>query len=64
MPANDIIAARLDLIAAKARILAEQYKANKMWDGDLTQGLDTILSEISNIKREGGHERGWSPGDR
>lgn len=59
---NDIVSARLDIISAKAKILAEKYKNNQMWDGDLTRGLNEIESEISSIRRESGdHERGgWN----
>lgn len=49
---NDITIARLDLIAAKAKILSEQYKNNQMWDGDLERGLNDILSEINNIRTD------------
>ena len=61
---NDIVAARLDVIAAKARILSEQYKNNKLWDGDLERGLSDILSEIESIKREGGSNARGQWGDR
>jgi hypothetical protein len=69
---DDIVAARLDLIAAKARILAEQYKNNQHWDGDLRRGLDEIEREIASI-RGGSNERGgwattgggnWYPDDK
>jgi hypothetical protein len=65
---DDIIAARLDLIAAKARILSEQYKNNQHWEGDLSRGLDEIEREIAAVRnnRDGGS--GWAmrggPGDR
>lgn len=49
MTKNDIISARLDLIAAKARILSEQYKTNQLWPGDLKRGIDDILIEINHI---------------
>lgn len=68
MSKNDIISARLDLIAAKARILAEQYRNNSMWDDDLNQGLSQIEKEISTIRDNGNagissNYRGWQ-GDR
>jgi hypothetical protein len=66
---DDIIAARLDLIAAKARILAEQYKNNQHWEGDLSRGLDEIEREIAAVRngRNDGwaySRGGWSPDDR
>lgn len=61
---NDIVAARLDVIAAKARILSEQYKKNQLWDGDLERGLSDILSEIESIRREVGSNARGQWGDR
>lgn len=61
---NDIIAARLDVIAAKARILSEQYKKNQLWGSDLERGLSDILSEIESIKREGGSNASGQWDDR
>jgi hypothetical protein len=61
---DPVITARLDLIAAKAKILAESYKNNKMWEGDLQQGLNVLQHEIQMIRTESGNSRGWSPGDR
>jgi len=56
---NTVVAARLDLIAAKAKILAEDYKNNRMWEGDLTRGLSQIESEVRAIQREINENRGW-----
>jgi len=44
-----VIAARLDLIAAKAKILSERYKNNQLWDGELNSGLNEISEEIRKI---------------
>lgn len=60
-----VITARLDLIAAKAKILAESYKNNKLWGGELKDGIDEIEREIALIRRgEPGAARGWSQEDR
>ena len=62
--ANEIVTARLMVIAAKAKILSEQYKNNQLWGGELERELDAIESEIASIRREAGSCRGWEPGDR
>lgn len=64
MAKDDIIAARLDLIAAKAKILSEQYKNNQMWDGELESSLNTIEGEIAAIRRESGSSQGWASSNR
>ncbi len=62
--ANEIVTARLMVIAAKAKILSEQYKNNQLWGGELERELNAIESEIASIRREAGSYRGWEPGDR
>jgi len=64
---NPVIQARLEIISAKAKLLAEKYKNNQLWDGELSKGLDEIQSEISYARGEegwGGNSRGWQAGDR
>jgi hypothetical protein len=61
---NPVVAARLEIVAAKAKILAEKYKNNQLWDGELDQGIREITSELTMLGRETSSERGWSPGDR
>jgi len=51
---NEIIAARLDLIAAKAKILAADYRAGRQWPTDLSRGLSELGVELENIRRESG----------
>jgi hypothetical protein len=63
MSKDDIIAARLDLIAAKARILSEQYKNNKLWEGDLERGLEEIQREISAVRNNSSGRSGWAQTD-
>lgn len=60
MAKDDIIAARLDLIAAKAKILAEQYKNNQHWEGDLNRGLSEIEREIAAIRNNSNGRSGWA----
>ncbi len=62
--ANEIVTARLMVIAAKAKILSEQYKNNQLWGGELERELNAIESEIASIRREANSNRGWEPGDR
>jgi len=50
---HELVAARLDLIAAKAKVLATNYRNNQLWDGDLTKGLNEIQAEIESVRREG-----------
>jgi len=56
---NRVVASRLDLVAAKARILAEDDKNNSVWEGDLARGLSQIESEVRAIQREINENRGW-----
>ena len=37
-----LLIAYLELISAKAKALAEDYKENKLWEGDLSKGLAEI----------------------
>jgi hypothetical protein len=63
MSKDDIIAARLDLIAAKAKILSEQYKNNKLWDGDLERGLEEIGRELAAVRNNSAGNSGWATTD-
>lgn len=54
-----MIETRLELIAAKAKQLAEDYK--KLWPGDLTLGLNEIEKQIRMIRSE---KRDSDPWDR
>lgn len=59
---DSITTARLDIIAAKAKILAEAARRG-FWDGELQQGLAEIEREISALKQGSSDYRGgW--GDR
>lgn len=49
---DDTTAARLEIIAAKAKILATQYKGGGLWEGDLTRYLDEIESEIRKVRSD------------
>ncbi len=51
---NEVLAARLDLISAKAKILATSYREGKLWEGDLSRGLDDILREVTYARNERG----------
>lgn len=47
---GDIISARLDLIAAKAKILSEQYKSDRGKGNSLEIGLQDIEREIASVR--------------
>lgn len=65
MSKNDLVAARLELIAAKAKVMAADYKDGRMWDGDLSKGLDDLLREITHVRNErGSSDRNDWQGDR
>ena len=49
---REIVAARLDLIAAKAKILAASYRGSKLWEGELTRGLNEIEVELKAVQRD------------
>lgn len=52
---------RLDLIAAKAKQLAEDYRKNRLWPGDLTKGLNEIREQLDRVE---GEKRDNDWGDR
>jgi hypothetical protein len=54
---REIVASRLDLIAAKARILAADYRGSKLWEGELTKGLNEIQAEVDAVKRDSQEDR-------
>jgi|WetSurMetagenome_2_1015567.scaffolds.fasta_scaffold595737_2 hypothetical protein len=69
MAQDAVIAARLDLIAAKARILAEKYKSNQLWTGELDKQLNEIKAEIVRVFQDRGVMRldrsgTWYPDDK
>jgi len=49
---DTIIAARLEIISAKSKILAESIKNNSLWPGELDQILHEISVELSQIPKE------------
>lgn len=51
---DDITAARLAVVAAKAKILADKYKHGQLWAGDLHRMLSEIESEINKVRSESG----------
>lgn len=60
---DSIQTARLEIIAAKARILADASKRG-FWDGELNRGLDEIEREIQQLRSNSPdyNRGGW--GDR
>lgn len=56
---NETVAARLELIAAKARVLVNDYRAGRLWDGDLSKGLQELRREIELAQNESGDTNNW-----
>lgn len=52
MATNDIIAAKLDMIAAKAKAMATSYRTGRLWDGELTSGINEIDRTVDEIRHE------------
>jgi len=50
---NELVAAKLDLIAAKAKQLSLDYRAGRLWEGELENGLAEIHQQLSSIPKEG-----------
>jgi len=59
MEDREVITARLDLIAAKAKVLVHDYRQGKLWDGDLRRGLEELKREIDRVCNESGAQDSW-----
>ena len=46
---DESIAAYLDLAAAKAKQLAIDYRAGKLWEGDLTRGAHETIQQLQKV---------------
>ncbi len=51
MGQNDTAVYRLELIAAKAKQLAEDMKHGRLWPGDLSKGISELLEQLAAIQR-------------
>lgn len=40
-------AIRLELVAAKAKQLAEDLKRGRLWEGDLSRGISEIMGQLN-----------------
>jgi hypothetical protein len=49
---DDATAARLALVAAKAKQLELDYRHGKLWEGDLDRGISEISEQLRMIPRE------------
>ena len=54
---NDKVAMRLDLIAAKAKLLSSDLKNKKLWEGDLVRGIGEIINEAQKAQQEARTDR-------
>lgn len=52
---------RLELVAAKAKQLAEDNKRGKLWPGDLERGLQELYEQLSRAQQDA---RSHNPSDR
>lgn len=52
MQNREMVAMRLDLIAAKAKQMAEDVKHGRLWEGDLSRGLADIQEQLEAAARE------------
>lgn len=43
-------AMRLDLIAAKAKQLAEDVRNGRLWEGQLSEGLSELQQQLSQVR--------------
>lgn len=50
---NEDIAVWLDLAAAKARQLAQDYRAGRLWEGDLSHGIGEITQQLQKASSAG-----------
>lgn len=71
MARDAVIAARLDIIAGKASLLAAKYKqGDGLWDGELSRGLSEIIRDIESINNNGSNtwvesrSGNWYPDDK
>jgi hypothetical protein len=46
---RELIQAKLDLIAARAVLLAQEYKENRLWGGELHLGLGEVASQANTL---------------
>lgn len=46
----DMTSIHLDVIAAKAKQLAEDVRAGRLWPGQLSEGLKEIRQQLESIK--------------
>jgi hypothetical protein len=52
MQNREMVAMRLDLIAAKAKQMSEDVKHGRLWEGDLSRGLADIQEQLEAAARE------------
>lgn len=50
------IIAQLSLISAEAKLLEIKYKENRLWEGDLAQGLIMLQAKIDEARKVAARE--------
>lgn len=46
---HELLQAQLDLIAARAKLLAEDFRRDRLWGGDLSKGISEIEETIRKM---------------
>jgi hypothetical protein len=54
---RELIATRLELIAAKAKALAMDFKNGKLWEGELSKGIADIRHELEKVSSDARTDR-------
>lgn len=54
---NEMVAMRLELVAAKAKQLAEDCKRGKLWPGDLQRGISEMEGQLATACQEARTDR-------
>lgn len=49
---NDMAVTRLELAAAKAKQLAEDLKHGRLWEGDLSRGINEVIEQLQQASRD------------
>jgi hypothetical protein len=54
---SELVSVYLELAAAKAKALAEDYKRGRLWPGDLERGLGEIQEALNKASSEARTDR-------
>lgn len=54
---NPVIAAKLNAVAANAKVLALDYERGKLWEGDLKNRLAQIFADLKDVSNSSEAQR-------